>query len=137
MADFTLVVPDDIVERARRIAETRAESVEAVLFHQLQQMSPPLPPLPADTQSELDVMRAYSDEALETVAYTQMSPALAERAQQLGQKNSLGTITSAEHDELSALVELGERQMLRKAQAIALLVERRHRLDKKRLTPNE
>jgi hypothetical protein len=124
MTDFTLVVPDDIVERARRIANSNAQSVEAVLIHQLQQMSASLPPLPADTQSELDVMRAYSDEALETIATTQLSPALAERARHLGRKNSLGTITATEHDELSALVELGDRQMLRKAQAMALLVER-------------
>jgi hypothetical protein len=80
--------------------------------------------LPADELAELQAMVYLSDDTLWTIAREQMQPDLQKRMSTLMNKNSEGTITGEEHNELSSLVERGERLMLRKAEAMKLLLER-------------
>jgi len=116
-----LILPDDISDRARQIAETTAQPIEQVLLEHLKTLSPPLPPLPPDLQQELDALHRLSDDTLWTIARDQMPDDVQARAHELMDKNTRGTITDDERAELEALVERGDRLIVRKAEAAAIL----------------
>jgi len=118
---ITLQVPEEISVRARQIAERMAQPVEQVLLNHLKTLSAPLPVLPPDAQAELEALRQLSDDALWTIARAQMPEEVQARAHALLEQNSLGVITDEEHTELEKLVERGDRLMLRKAEAAAIL----------------
>jgi len=125
MADLIILeVPEDISVRAREIAETVAQPVEQLLLDHLKTLAPPLPVLPPDTQVELDALQHLSDDALWTIAREQMPEDVQARAHALMDKNSGNVMTDEEHAELEKLVERGDRLMLRKAEAAALLRKR-------------
>ena len=127
MADqMVLVLPDDISARARQIAETTSQPVEQILVDYLKTLVVPLPELPPTEQAELEALHHLSDDALWTIAREQMPDDAQAHAQELMEKNSLGTITEAEHAELEMLVERGDRLMLGKAEAAAILRENGH-----------
>jgi hypothetical protein len=119
-----LKVPEDISVRARQIAETVAQPVEQLLLNHLKTLAAPLPILPPDTQAELDALQRLSDDALWTMAREQMPEDVQARAHALMDKNSRRVMTDEEHTELERLVERGDRLMLRKAEAAALLRKR-------------
>lgn len=121
-----LKVPEDISARARQIAKTTAQPVEQVLLDYLKTLSTPLPTLPTDVQAELDALKQLSDDALWTIAREQMPDDVQARAHDLMTRNTQGTITDAEYEELQKLVDRGDRLMLRKAEAAGLLRERGH-----------
>ena len=136
MADLIILrVPEDISTRARQIAQTTAQPVEQILLDHLKTLSVPLPVLPPDTQAELAALHYLSDDALWTIAREQMPQDIQTRAHALMDKNSCGVITDEEHAELETLVERGDRLMLRKAEAAALLKERGYTFTPKDLKP--
>jgi hypothetical protein len=125
MADLIILeVPEDISVRAREIAETVAQPVEQLLLDHLKTLAPPLPVVPPDTQVELAALQHLSDDALWTIAREQMPEDVQARAHALMDKNSGNVMTDEEHAELEKLVERGDRLMLRKAEAAALLRKR-------------
>jgi len=119
--EIVLTVPEDISTRARQIAETKAQPVEQVLLEHLKTLSAPLPALPPDEQAELDALRRLSDDALWTIAREQMPEDVQAQAHELMDRNSRGIIIDEEHIELEKLVERGDRLMVRKAEAAAIL----------------
>ncbi|MAS36914.1 MAG: hypothetical protein CL610_23120 [Anaerolineaceae bacterium] len=121
-----LTLPEDLSERARRIAESTAQPVEQVLLNHLRTLSEPLPALPPDVQAELDALKSLSDDTLWTIARDQMPEDAQSRAQILMDRNSSGQITDAEYAELENLAQRADRLMLRKAEAAALLNQRGH-----------
>jgi len=125
MADLIILeVPEDISVRAREIAETVAQPVEQLLLDHLKTLAPPLPVLPPDTQVELAALHHLSYDALWTIAREQMPEDVQARAHALMDKNSGNVMTDEEHAELEKLVERGDRLILRKAEAAALLRKR-------------
>jgi hypothetical protein len=123
-----LTVPEEIAERARQIAETTAQSAEAVLIDHLQSLSSPLPTLPPDEQAELAALHNLSDDALWTMTRAQMPDDVQARAQQLMDRNTSGQMTDEERTELAGLAQRADRLMLRKAEAAAILRQRGHHL---------
>ena len=121
---IVLTVPEDISDRARRIAESTAQPVEQVLRDHLKTLTPALPSLPPDEQAELDALRHLSDDALWTIAREQLPDAIQSRAERLMGRNSRGEITDDEHQELVGLAQRADRLMLRKAEAAAILRKR-------------
>jgi hypothetical protein len=121
-----LKVPEDISVRTRQIAATVAQPVEQLLLDHLKTLAAPLPVLPLDTQVELNALQYLSDDALWTIAREQMPEDVQARAHALMDKSSRGVMTDEEHAELEQLVERGDRLMLRKAEAAALLRKRGH-----------
>ena len=122
---MTLPVPDDVYVRARQIADQTARPIEQVLVEHLKvALARPLPTLPADEEAELEALHRLSDDALWTIAREQMPDSVQDRLQVLMDRNTQGTIESDEHDELQTLVERGDRLMVRKAQAAAILKQR-------------
>jgi hypothetical protein len=123
MSDYTLIVPDEMVEAARQIAEATSQPIEQVLLNGLK-TALPVPPLPADEEEELTALRHLSDDALWLIAKEQFSDAIKARMDILMDNNSRGMSGSAERKELEALVARGERMMVRKAEAAFLLKQR-------------
>jgi hypothetical protein len=122
MTDYTLTLPEDIYDHVRRIAEEADQPVEQLILDRLRSMTM----LPAEEQAELDALRYLSDDTLRTIAREQMPLALQERMQVLMEKNNFGTISPSEYEELEALVERGNRLMLRKAEAAGILMDHGH-----------
>lgn len=124
MSDFTLTMPEEIYTQARQIAEETAQPVEQVMIDYLRTLSTSLPTLPPDEEAELEALKHLSDDALWTIAREQMANDIQERMQVLMDKNSLGTILPDEHHELEGLMDRGQRLMLLKSEAAALLTQR-------------
>lgn len=128
---ITLNVPEHVYERAKQLAESTHQPVEDVFLQELETAF--LPKLPPDEEAELASLKNLSDDALWTIAREQMAAPLQERMQVLMDKNSLGTITQEEYQELEALVDRGQRLMLRKSEAAALLTERGYKVTREEL----
>lgn len=125
MSDFVLNIPDEVIAAAREIAEATAQPVENVLLNRLKTVLPALPP---DEEAELEALHHLSDDALWTIARERMADSLQEYMQTLMDKNSLGTITTEEYAELEQLVDRGQRLMLRKSEAFAILTRRGYQI---------
>lgn len=124
---ITLNLPAHVFERAQHIAASTSQPIEQVLVEQLENaLDNPFAALPRDEQVELEALTLLSDATLWTIAREQMATPAQARLQILMDKNSRGPLTDAESAEFDALVELGQKLMLRKAQAAALLVRRGH-----------
>lgn len=124
MSDYMLNVPEEVFARARQVAEELSQPVDQVMIDYLRTMSFPLPDLSPEEEAELDALKKLSIDALWTIAREQMPDDLKTRMQNLMDKNSLGSITPAERTELESLVERGQRLMVRKSEAAALLTQR-------------
>jgi len=133
----TLRVPEAIYERARHIAEQTAQPIEKVLEAQLDQVSGRLDFLPQDEQRELAAFQYLSDDTLFGIVAEQMPPVLNERMVVLGERASRGTITSDEETEQVALVERGNRLMLRKAWAANVLMDRGFAVSLENFAPDD
>jgi hypothetical protein len=131
----TLHIPEHIYERALHLAETTAQPLESVILHELE--SAFLPILPPDEEAELTSLKNLSDDALWTIAREQMATPLQSQMQTLMDKNSRGIITPEEYATLADLVDRGERLMLRKSEAAALLTERGYKVTPEELKRRE
>jgi hypothetical protein len=131
MSDFTLTIPDKLYQRAQQIAEAVSQPVARVLLEQLQLWTDAVPPLDTDEEAELQALRYLSDDALWTIAREQMPQEIQARMQVLLDKNTRGAIMEDEYTELTSLVERGQRLMLRKSEAAALLTKRGYTVSKK------
>lgn len=122
---ITLSLPDAIFDPIQQIADAKDQPVEQVVLDQLRSViSVKLPLLPPDEEAELIAFKFLSDDTLRNIAREQMVESLQERMQTLMTRNNKGTITGAEYDELTGLVERGQRLTLRKAWAAGILMER-------------
>lgn len=137
MSDYILTVPEEVYARARQIAEETSQPVEQVMIEYLRTLSVPLPVLPPDEEAELEALKSLSDDALWTIAREQMADGLQARMQLLMGKNSLGAITPDEYKELETLVERGQRLMVRKSEAAALLTQRGFSVTPKDMTASD
>jgi hypothetical protein len=127
----TLQVSKHIYERDQAVAESTHQALEAVILYQLETAF--LPPLAPDEEAELNARSHLSDDALWTIAREQMPTPRQERMQVLMDGNTKGTLTQAEYKELESLVEQGQRLMLRKGKAAALLTERSYTITRESL----
>ena len=76
-----------------------------------------------------------SDDALWTIAREQLPEDVQARAHTLMDKNSRGVMTDEEHGELEKQVARGDRLMLWKAEAAAMLRKRGHTFTQKDFLP--
>ncbi len=137
MSDYVLTVPEEVYARARQIAEETSQLVDEVMIEYLRTLSTPLPTLLPEEEAELDALKKLSNDALWTIAREQMPDDLQIRMQDLMDKNSFGAITSDEYIELEGLVERGQRLMVRKSEAAALLTQRGYKVTPKDMTVGE
>jgi len=124
MNHYVLTVPEDIYARARRVAEETSQPVDQVMIDYLRTLSTPLPALPPEEEAELEALKSLSDDALWTIAREQMPEHLQSRKQVLMDKNTMGNLSTEEYADLESLVERGQRLMIRKSEASAILTNR-------------
>jgi hypothetical protein len=120
---LSLNVPEDVYNRALRIAEETSQPVEQILLDHLRRLPDAYPGLPDDEQEELKALRSLSDDALWAIAREQMPSDVQERMHILMDANNHGAISDEEYAELSGYVERGNRLMVRKAEAAGILME--------------
>ena len=136
MSDYLISIPDALYEKARRVAEQTAQQVDDVIRERLADaLDEPLAALAADEVAELRALAYLSDDTLWTIAREQMPTTKQEQMSMLMDKNSFGTIADDEYQELAALVEGGQRLMLRKSEAMKLLLDRGYKVGLEDLTP--
>lgn len=138
MSDYVLTIPAELYDKARRIAEIEAQSVEDVLRNRLEEsLDDDWSPYPEDEQAEYRALAYLSDDALWTISREQMAAAKQARMQPLMDRNNFGTITPEEYQELEKLVEQGQRLMLRKAEAMNQLLKRGYAVKQDDLKPTD
>ena len=124
-------VPEDVYLRVQQVADETAQPVERVIGDYLRALAAPVPALAPDEEAELDALRHLSDDALWTIVREKMPEPLAARMKILMNGNSGGTLTSDERAELEALVDRGQRLMVRKSEAGALLTQWGYRVERR------
>jgi hypothetical protein len=138
MSKYTITIPDTLYEKAQRLAQHTAQSVDDLICTQLEgALDQPMLDLPRDERAELHAMAYLSTDALWTMAREQMPPDIQHAMSHLMEKNSQGTITDEEFRDLSMLVERGQRLTLRKAQAMKLLLDRGYAVSFEALKPTD
>jgi hypothetical protein len=137
MSEYILTVPDDVLRRARQLAEQTARPVDKVMIEHLRTLPPSLPALPPEEEAELEALAHLSDDTLWTIARERMGADVQARLRELMDKNTLGTLLEGEYGELEQLVDRGQRLMLRKSAAAALLVERGYTIAPESLTSRD
>ena len=115
-------LPDTIYQRLQQVAHETHHSIEEVV---LQTIRGNLPPSLDDLSPELRCVVAdlqhMSDEALWSVAKEPLPPQQWRRHQRLLRKGQAGTLAAAEHQELAELRAAGDRFVIRRSYALALL----------------
>ncbi|MBI4770752.1 MAG: hypothetical protein HY784_10190 [Chloroflexi bacterium] len=124
----TIQVPTYVYRLAEQTASATRRPVEQVLENVVTSASPVGDDLPPDLQAELELLAQLPDRELWRVARSTMPDDRRRASDRLLERNSAGTITAAERRRLSELGREGDRLMLRKAHAYALLKWRGHKL---------
>jgi hypothetical protein len=129
-------IPEDLYEELQAVANTTAQPLEELVANRLKGLvHDPFAALPPDEQAELIALRYLSDDALWTMAAEQMPDDAQARAHELLEKNARGIISDAEAAELDGLIQRGDRLMVRKAEAAAILRERGYQVQPHDLKP--
>lgn len=118
-------IPENLSSRLRQLAARRREPVEKIVEDRLfTALDDELDNLPTAEQVELRALHHLSSDALRAIASEQMSLENQERMAQFMGDQSKGNLTNEAKADLIVLVERGEKLMLRKAEAAAILVNR-------------
>lgn len=134
---YTINIPETLYTKARSIADNNAQSVDDVIRELLStSLDNPRLSLPKAEQDELIAFTYLSDATLRTIAREQMPQSEQDTMQSLMGKNNMGKLSSAEQIRLNHYVEMGQSLMLRKAEAIKLLMQRGHQVDLDNMTAN-
>lgn len=121
-------LPEPLVERLKRAADLTHRSVEEIAATSLEAVLPLAPNLPPDIADEQAAMHLFSDEALWAAAEPSLSPSEEYRLNQLNAAAGERDLTPAEEAEQQSLIAAYERSVLRRAQALAILVQRGHHI---------
>ncbi|MCC7208066.1 MAG: hypothetical protein IT323_12225 [Anaerolineae bacterium] len=121
-----LRLPPDVYERARQIAKANDRSVEAVLLDGLSLLFGNLP----ETNVSPDALKKYTDEQLWAVVHHRLAWPQDTRLRELVALGKHGQLTDDERAEMERLIALVDRAMLLRSQALALLKQRGHEVEK-------
>lgn len=125
----TLKLSEETLHRYQRSAAAVHKEVEDFIIERLEEAAPPLADdLPSPLQEALQQLESLDDEALWTVAKSELPPEQQRQYTRLLNKNSQGTLKPEEQKTLAALGEEARRLTLLKAHAYMLLKWRGHEL---------
>ena len=123
----TLHLPEALYRRLANTARATQQSLEAVLLRAVSMGSPPAwEDVPAEYQAELAQLDRLSDDDLWQIVRSQTSAVQIARYDELLALNQSDQLTADDRLELQDLRSAGERLMLQKAHAAALLRWRGH-----------
>jgi hypothetical protein len=115
-----VTLPDEVYRRAERLARLMSRDVADVLADTI---ALSLPPADERSGGPGAVAELPAHEVLE-LAETQMEPSQDRRLSALLDKQQSGDLTESERSELSALMQIYQERLLRKAQALNEAVRR-------------
>ncbi len=121
-------IPVPIYDRLKRAAKLTNRSVEDVLVATIDAALPPDPALPAELADNLAALSLFNDDALWAAAESSLSPAQQHRLEQLATTADFRSLTTAEFSELTQLAEFFDLSVLRRARALAILVQRGYQI---------
>ena len=120
-----VTLPENLFRRLTELALRQQQSVENLLVERLSSiLDDELSQLPTTEQAELQALHYLSDEVLLLIAAEQMQSKDQVLLTELMERNSAGILSPQDRDTLTSLVEQGDKLMLRKAEAAAILVSR-------------
>ena len=91
-----------------------------------------MPDLPLDLADELAAMALFTDSVLWAAAESSLSPAHQRRLNQLIEASKEGNLTTAQSAELTHLLDLYDRAVLRRAHVLAYFRERGYQISPQR-----
>lgn len=120
-----VTLPQPVFERVAEVAEVNQISVEQLLTQTITLTMPPLESdIPPGWRRELSRMQSLSDAVLWGMAGSNMDERQQAELEALAELQEDRTLTAAEHDSLTRLMEEAEYTMLRRAEAFHLLARR-------------
>ncbi len=125
----TVELPESAFRRLKRASELTYRPVNEILVSAINAALIAPPNLPIELAEELGALNLLSDEALWATAQPSFSPTEQYRLQQLNHAAGERVLTEAETTEQETLLESYHRSMLRRAQSLAILTQRGHRID--------
>ena len=129
-----ITIPDDVYTGLHRYAQRNERPLQLVIVEQLRiLLKDPLHTLPIDEQQELNALGSLSNSVLLMIAAEQMAAPLQSRLQTLMARHKHGDLAYSDYQELELLVERGDRLMLRKAEAAAILKQRGYPITQRHL----
>jgi hypothetical protein len=124
---ITLQIPDPLYQRLANTAQATHRPIEDVVLYSLKVGSPPTwDNVPEEFQSDLAALDRLEDEALWKIAQARKTTSDMTRYEALLQQNQEHTLSATDRAELTDLRIEGDRFMLCKAQAAAILRWRGH-----------
>lgn len=118
---ITVTLPIEILQRAEQLARCTGRSVDQLLAETIELS---LRPLGTSSLTEEDMTEWSDERILEATDNPGLSTAEDRRLSELLQRQQAGILTSEERTELSALMEVYQSQLLRKARALREAVGR-------------
>lgn len=120
---ITLQIPDELFESLRETAVASERPIETVMLESLNVLFQ-RPSLATNIEALLLELRAYTDEQLWAVVYRRLPWTQSLRLHELAAKGKQGFLTETETTELEQLVDLNDRYMLLRSEALLLLKQR-------------
>lgn len=121
-------IPETLFLKLKRAADLTHRSVEDVAVTSLEAALPAASNLPVAIANELAAMHLFSDEALWAATAPSFSLTEEYRLDQLNAAAGERDLTPAEKAEQQSLIAAYHRSVLRRAQALAILAQRGHRV---------
>jgi len=123
--NYTVTISETLFTKAQSLAESSSQSVDEIIQKLLRDsLDQPRLALPQEEQTELKALSYLTDATLFTIVREQMPEGSQTQMQQLMDKNNQSMLTASEQQTLTRFVEDGQRLMLRKAEAMKLLISR-------------
>lgn len=133
---ITVNLPEPAFRKLQRAAELTYRSVDEILASTINATLVAPPDLPPELADELAAMHLLNDDALWAAVEPSLSPAEQRRLEQLNHAACERPLTEAEAQEQAALLKAYHRSVLRRAQALAILVQRGHPISPDNLSPD-
>ena len=126
---LTVNVPSQLYDQLKRRAESARRSVKEETLEVLATAVPAATTLPTELARTLESLRTFDDAKLREIALSQLADGVSEEQEMLHIKQQREGLSEEESTRLGELVDQYERQMVIRAQAVALLKERGHGVD--------
>lgn len=133
---ISVQVAESVYRRLQRASDLTYRSVDEILSSALTVALGLSPELPAERQDELAGLGMLSDAALWAASESSLSPAQQRRLHQLNQAAGERSLSSSEEREQTQLLDLYQRSVLQRAQALALLTYRGYDLPERADLPD-
>ena len=125
-AMVSINLPERLFEKLKRVADLTHRSVEDVAVTSLEVVLPVDQDLPTDMADELAAMRLFRDDALWAAARPSLTSTEEQSLLHLNMTAGERDLTSDEKMEQQRLIDIHQRAVLRRAQALTILAQRGH-----------